>query len=421
MLKGAKPIRVRWAPSPTGVPHIGGVRTALFNYLFAKNQGGDFVLRIEDTDQNRLVPESVQKIEESLKLLNLNWDDRFIQSERLAIYDKYLGQLKEKGLVYEDEGAWRFKVPTGKILKWQDGVHGFVEFKSDVIEDFVVMKSDKFPTYHFANVVDDHEMQISHVMRGDEWLPSTPKHLMLYEALGWEPPTFVHMPVILGPDHKKLSKRDGAKSTAEYIEEGFLPEALVNFMAFLGWAPKDERELFSLEDLVKEFSLNRINKNSPIFNIEKLNWFNGQWIRKLSDEELAIKIAQRFKQPVEKIKDVLPIVKERLNTLDDFENIAGFFFKDSAEFKVNEISISGDILEKLIETYEQIKKWDKSALQETTIALMEKEGIAKPKMYQSIGIAITGSKVTPPIFDTLEKLGRDETIARLKDASEKIK
>ena len=227
-------VRVRYAPSPTGVLHIGGIRTALFNYLLAKNQNGDFILRIEDTDRKRLIPESIGEIKQSLELLALKWDEYYVQSERLKIYQKYLNQLKAKGVVYEDEGAWRYKVEKGKKIEWVDGLHGKVKFTSDVIEDFVIMKSDKFPTYHLANVVDDNLMNITHILRGDEWLSSTPKHLMLYEAFNWQPPIFIHLPTILGSNHKKLSKREGAKSARQYINEGYLPEALINFLALLG-------------------------------------------------------------------------------------------------------------------------------------------------------------------------------------------
>src|SRR3989344_2438546 len=284
-------VRVRYAPSPTGIPHIGNIRTALFNFLFAKNQKGAFILRIEDTDRKRLIPGSIPQIKESLKVLGLVWDEEYLQSERLSLYHKQLEVLKGKGLVYQSEGAWFFKVPDKKLIDWQDGVHGHVEFQTDVIEDFVVLKSDKFPTYHFASVVDDYEMTITHVIRGDEWISSTPKHLLLYQSFGWTPPKFIHTPPILGHDKKKLSKREGARSVLEYIADGYLPEALVNFLALLGWAPKGDQELFTLEELIQEFSLDRLNKNSPIFNLEKLRWLNGKWIRKLSPDAYTKKIS----------------------------------------------------------------------------------------------------------------------------------
>src|SRR3990167_3619610 len=272
-MQSMEQVIVRYAPSPTGIPHIGNIRTALYNFLLAKSQKGKFILRIEDTDRKRFVPESIESIEESLKVLGLNWDDVCRQSERLSVYQRALKLLKEKNLVYEDDGAWRFKVEKGRKLEWNDLVHGQVEFTADVIEDFVIVKSDGYPTYHFASVVDDHDLQISHVLRGDEWISSTPKHLLLYQAFGWNPPQFIHAPPILGPDKKKLSKREGARSVLEYIEDGYLPEALVNFLALLGCSPKGDKELFTLEELIAEFQVERLNKNSPIFNLEKLNWF----------------------------------------------------------------------------------------------------------------------------------------------------
>lgn len=413
-------VRVRYAPSPTGIPHIGNIRTALFNYLFAKSQGGQFLLRIEDTDRTRLVPEAIDKIKQSLNILGLNFDEEEIyQSKRLDIYHSHLEILKDKNLAYEDEGAWRFKVEKDKMISWDDAVHGKVEFKSDVVEDFIILKSDSYPTYHFANVIDDHETQISHVFRGDEWIPSTPKHLMLYQAFGWENPIFVHLPPILGPDHKKLSKRDGAKSAIEYVEEGYLPEAIVNFMAFLGWAPKDEREIFSLEDLVTEFSIERINKNSPIFNIEKLKWFNGQWIRSLSNKDLADKVSKVTTFKSEEITKVLPIVKDRMSTLLDFATIAGFLFTDKIELGAEGLLVSPDVLEKLIESYQSIDKWTKENIQNATISIMEAEGLKKSEMYRSIGIAVSGSNITPPIFDSLEILSKEKTTARLNEAIKK--
>ena len=286
---------VRYAPSPTGVPHIGNIRTALFNFLFARNQKGQFLLRIEDTDRARLIPESINQIKKSLEVLSLNWDgDEIYQSKRLKLYDRHLQILKDKNYTYKEEDAWRFRVPKELKLTWRDLVHGPVEFSSNVIEDFVIVKSDGFPTYHFASVVDDHLMQITHVIRGDEWISSTPKHLLLYKAFSWNPPAFVHLPPILGPNKKKLSKREGAKSVLEYLNEGYLSEAIINFLSLLGWAPKGDKEVFSHDELIKEFSLERLNKNSPIFNIDKLRWLNGKWIRKIDEETLIDKIHSSF-------------------------------------------------------------------------------------------------------------------------------
>lgn len=417
-------VRTRYAPSPTGVLHIGGVRTALFNFLFAKNNNGDFLLRIEDTDRKRFIADSLTQIKKSLEALSLKWDQYAVQSQRLKIYDKYLSQLKKKGLVYQDDGAWRFKVEKGKKLQWLDGVHGRIQFSSDVIEDFVIVKSDKFPTYHFANVIDDTLMQISHVLRGDEWLSSTPKHLMLYRALGWQPPVFIHVPVILGPDHKKLSKRQGAKSVLDYVGDGYLKEAIINFLALLGWAPKDNREIFSLDELIKEFSIDHLNKNSPIFNLEKLEWFNGQWIRKLSDDNLSREIAKRFPDyDLKKIKMLSPLVKDRLKTILDFKLIADGFFNIPNPSKIPSLLIDEKTITSLIKNYDNLNSgdWYKIKIDAATAKVMQSENVAKPEMFRSIGIATLGSVVTPPLMESLEILGRAETLKRLKNAAKKAK
>lgn len=412
-------VRVRYGPSPTGIPHIGNIRTALFNYLFAKNQKGRFLLRIEDTDQTRIIKGAVEKIKESLKLLGLNWDEEYVQSKRLDIYQKYLEELKSKSLVYEDEGAWRFKITSKtKKIGWTDLVHGNVAFPVNVIEDFVIIKSDGFPTYHFASVVDDHEMEITHVLRGDEWISSTPKHVLLYEAFNWNHPQFAHLPPILGHDHKKLSKRDGAKSVLEYVDEGYLPEAIINFMALLGWSPKGNQEIFSLKDLVKEFSIDRINKNSPIFNIEKLNWFNGQWVRRLTDDDLSNRLSKYNPgYNRDKLKEITPVIKERINNLKDIK-IADLFFK-APDPKNIKLTTPADIVSVLIGNYEAISpsKWSSQAISDATASVIEQKGLEKKEVYRNLGLAISGSTVTPPLFDSLEKLGKEESIKRLKSAS----
>ncbi|MBI4037932.1 glutamate--tRNA ligase [Candidatus Curtissbacteria bacterium] len=416
-------IKVRYAPSPTGIPHVGNIRTALFNYLFAKNKKGKFILRIEDTDRKRLVPQAEEKIEESLKALNLNWDEKIIQSQRLEIYKKYLDQLKEKKVVYEDEGSWRFKVEKGQELTWSDGVHGAVSFKSDVIEDFVIIKSDGFPTYHFASVVDDHDTQISHVFRGDEWISSTPKHLMIYQSFGWQAPVFVHLPVILGADKKKLSKREGAKTVFEYLEEGLLPETIINFLALLGWSPEGEQEIFSLEELVKEFSIERINKNSPVFNVDKLIWMNGQWIHKrLEVGDLVERINKKFPNLNKKeILEYLPLVRDRLSSIDDYPKITNFLTSEKINIDPNKIILPADKLVKIKNEYKVIDplKWDKTFIGNATASVIQHEGLSKGETLSSIGTAVSGSTVTPPIYDSLEKLGKEKTLERLDEAIRK--
>lgn len=416
-------VKVRYGPSPTGVPHIGNIRTALFNYLFARNQKGEFLLRIEDTDQARIVAGAVEKIQESLKALSLNWDgDVTVQSKRLHLYKKHLDILKSKDLAYQDAGAWRFKINTDKkSVSWEDIVHGHIEFPANVIEDFIIIKSDGFPTYHFASVIDDHLAEITHVLRGDEWISSTPKHLLLYLAFGWHLPKFIHLPPIVGADKKKLSKRQGAKSVLEYIDDGYLPEAIVNFLALLGWSPKGNQEIFSLDELIKEFSLERINKNSPIFNLDKLDWFNSQWIRKIDENKLAELIHNQFPDyDRTSIKDNLYLVKNRLSKISDFDDLAGFLIKDKIEIDSDQIVLSTDKLIAVKNKYENIKadEWTKVHISNATVSVMQAEGIDKPTLLNSIGTAVSGSTVTPPIYDSLEKLGQAKTIQRLEDAIE---
>lgn len=412
-----KDIRVRYAPSPTGIPHIGNIRTALYNFLFAKREKGTFILRIEDTDQNRLVTESIAKIEESLQMLGLKWDEKHKQSDRLSIYQNNLQILAQKDVVYEEEGAWKFKVEKGKKLKWTDVVHGNVEFSSDVIEDFVIIKSDKFPTYHFASVVDDHEMQISHVIRGDEWISSTPKHLLLYESFGWEPPAFVHIPPILGADKKKLSKREGTKSVLEYVDDGYLKEALVNFLALLGWSPKGDRELFTKEELIGEFSLDRLNKNSPIFNLEKLNWFNKKYLQKMSEADLLKEVKGHSKKakniPDEKLKKILELVRDRITTLVDFDTVASIFF-EKGKVKPPEKSKCQNAKKAI----EAITGWGEQSISTALDEWIAQNNLQSGDFKNTLRLSVFADN-TPPIYQSLAVLTKEEVLARINDAIKK--
>lgn len=325
-------VKVRFAPSPTGIPHIGGVRTALFNFLFAKANKGEFILRIEDTDQKRLFEGAEAAIIESLTWLGLKYDGEIIrQSERLKIYKEHIGILKDKKIAFEKDGAVWVKIPDDKTIGWVDLVgNKKISFQGQDVEEFVILKSDGFPTYHLANVVDDHLMEITHVLRGEEWTSSTPKHLYLYESFGWKPPEFVHLPVILGPDKTKLSKRHGAKSALDYKEEGYLKEALLNYMALLGWNPGDDREKMSLEEMIGFFKLEDINTANPIFDITKLEWLNGVWIRTLSEEK---KLKERLEDFYKKNSEIVKKLKQenscnlvnasasRMKSLADFQNL----------------------------------------------------------------------------------------------------
>ena len=407
---------------------MGNIRTALFNFLLAKKEGGKFALRIEDTDRKRIVPGAVEKIKESLKFLGLLWDEGeyYEQSKRLPLYDNHLELLKGKGLVEEEDGAWRFKIPTGpsfakasegkKKIAWDDLVHGHIEFPIDVIENFVIIKSDGFPTYHFASVVDDHDMKISHVLRGDEWISSTPKHLLLYEAFGWEAPLFVHLPPILGPNKKKLSKRDGAKSVLEYVDEGYLSEAIVNFLALLGWAPKDNREVFSLDELTQEFSLDRLNKNSPIFNLEKLKWFNGQWIRRLDQKKYIEKIEKYYPAYSPNITaSVAPLTQYRINTLADYSKIAGFFYKAPKIEDIPPVKVSLETISSIVEAFANSDNFGAAVIKDLINQTAERENVDRIDLIAGIRNVVSGSTVTPPLYESLEILGKDETIRRLRN------
>jgi len=335
-------VKVRFAPSPTGIPHIGNTRTALFNYLFAKHEKGEFILRIEDTDQKRLVKGAEEAIIEILEWLKISWNGEILhQSQRAEIYKKYVKELLNRKIAYEKEGAVWVNIPDEKIFEWTDLVgNKKIKFEGKTQEDFVILKSDGFPTYHLANVIDDHLMEITHVIRGEEWISSTPKHIYLYESFGWKLPNFAHLPIILGTDHTKLSKRNGAQSILDYRNKGFLKESLLNFMALLGWSgPRlsggarlvdkrgHEQEIFSMDELIKFFKLEDVNTASPVFDIKKLEWLNGVWIRSLSTDDLKERLLEFYKDD----KQVWEILKSskanlfvgagasRMRTLADFK------------------------------------------------------------------------------------------------------
>lgn len=433
-------IRVRVAPSPTGTPHIGFYRTAVFNWLFARANKGKFILRIEDTDQQRLVPGSQEQIIEGLDWLGLDLDegpDRggeygpYIQSQRLDFYHKYANLLLESGNAYKEDGAIKFRTKTEGVTAWEDLVHGKIEFKNETFGDFVMIKSDGFPTYHFAHVVDDHLMKISHVFRGDEWISSTPKHIQLFEALGWadEMPHFVHLPLILGPDKTKLSKRHGAESAMVYRDNGYLPEAMLNFLAVLGWSPKSDKEIFSRQELIDAFDIKAINPTMPIFNVDKLNWYNGQYIRNLSDAELAKKIInggfvdKDISQ--EQITKVIPLVKERMVTLKDFESFAKFFFEDftpniSDLVGKNDKDTVKQILEYALTQITKSPEFNSSQLETIFRAYVEKTQQKAGMVFMILRVAITGSTTTPPLFETMKALGKQTCTDRIKISLEKI-
>jgi len=408
--------RVRIAPSPTGIPHIGNTRTALFNYLFAKHTKGKFIVRIEDTDQARIVPGAKEAIFEILNWLGIKWDEEYTQSERKDIYKEHAESLLKKRLAYEDEGAVRFRVPANREISWTDAIgNKKITFKTDVLEDFVILKSDGFPTYHLANVVDDHLMNISHVIRGDEWISSTPKHILLYEAFGWEKPVFAHLPVILGPDKTKLSKRHGAKSILDLRSDGYLKEALLNFMALLGWSHPEEKEMFSMSELIEVFELKDIGTVAPIFDLQKLTWMNGEYIRMMDAQILKATLVDFYKND----KEISFFLKTNPKTLDLTIGLAKTRMKTLKEFrelvlpKIPQLSSEeNNIAKTLLEKFSAVNNWNKEAI---LSAMKEVLKIHKAKgniLYK----IITGYEKGLPLPESLEILTKKETLKRIKSA-----
>lgn len=401
-------IRTRFAPSPTGALHIGGLRTALYSYALAKHSKGNFLLRIEDTDKKREVPGGVEKIKETLTTFGITWDEYFVQSERLELYKKAAEKLVKDGNAYEKDAAIRIKIPKGETVSFHDFVlDKEISWQTDTLEDLVLLKSDGFPTYHLAVVVDDNDMVITHVLRGHDWLPSTPIHLLLYKFLGYKLPEIGHLTDILDPEGGKLSKRKGSSSCDELLKEGYLPEAILNFVMLLGWAPKDNREIFSLEEFVDAFDPKGFQKSNPVFNREKLDWFNGEYIRKLSDEKFyeLLKPFVPKNAEEEKVRQIIPLVKDRIKKLSEFENLAGFFFETP---KIDK-ELLGKDYEKHLSAATYAIKNDKR-LEDVS----KEEGFKTGDFFMDLRVALTGKKITPPINESIEILGKEETLARLK-------
>lgn len=479
-------VRVRFAPSPTGHLHVGGLRTALYNYLFARKQKGTFVLRIEDTDRSRFVPGAVESVIETLNWAGLEFDEGpgklghygpYVQSERLQIYQAHAKQLLQHGTAYrcfctlerleemrrqqeakkippkydrhclalsrsavEENTAKkipfvvRMKIPDASTVKFHDVVRNDLEFVTDRLDDQVLMKSDGYPTYHLANVVDDHLMEISHVIRGEEWLSSTPKHVLLYEYFAWAPPVFAHLPLLLNPDRSKLSKRQGDVAVEEYRAKGYLNDVLVNFVALLGWNPGTEQEVFSLPELVEQFSLERVNKAGAIFNLEKLNWLNFEHLRKKSNAEvLQMLKAHLLNSKYRSVKfddayllRVIEAMRQRVTFVQDFTKQASFFFEAPTGYEHDVIrkrwkAESPGHLNRLSEEFLKLQNPGKEAfelaLQKTAKAL----GIGNGDLIHPVRLAVSGIGGGPGVYDILTILGRDETVKRIQSAIERIK
>ena len=468
------PVRVRFAPSPTGYPHLGNIRTALFNWLFARHHGGTLVLRIEDTDVARRVEGALEIILDSLRWLGLDWDEGpYFQSQRLPAYREtaqklldqdraYLcycsperldvmrrEQMKRKqppkydrrcrGLTQEEraelnaKGATpviRFKTPLEGETTFDDLVYGRVTFRHDTLDDFVLLKSDGYPTYHLANIVDDHLMAISHVLRAEEWLSSAPRHVLLYQALDWQAPRFAHLPMILGPDRAKLSKRHGATNVSEYQREGYLPAAMVNFLALLGWSLDDRTELLSREELIKHFSLDRVGKTGAIFNKEKLEWMNGVYLRRLSLAEFVHQampfldrdLPESVSRPLDEdyVGHVLELIQERAKTLAEVPQLAEFFFLDELHYEVclfSKARVDGkSAIEAITVTrqkFEKLVTWDVGTLEGVLRPLATELNLRTGELFGLLRVAVTGRTAAPPLFQTMAVLGREKCLKRL--------
>lgn len=479
-------VRVRYAPSPTGAPHVGNIRTALFTWLFARHHDGKFIVRIEDTDQAREVENGLELILESLRWLGLDWDEGpgvggphgpYEQSQRLPLYQQWARWLVEHGHAYkcycspqrleqirkeqearkqtmgydrkcrfmsdaerkDNEASGivpvvRLAVPlTGKTT-YHDIIHGDVTFDNQSIDDQVLLKSDGFPTYHLAVVVDDHDMAITHVTRGDDWISSGPKHALLYRAFGWEMPVIAQLPMTLGPDRKKLSKRHGSTSVIDFKEQGYLPEAMINFLARLGWSLDDHTEIFSRADLIQHFSLDKVHPSAAIFDMEKLNWLNGHYIRGLSTLELAQRIrpfldAAQIEVDNDVLLQVTPLIQTRIKTLKDAVSMADFFFvavvhptreQMLGKAFADHAAQARATLQATRETLALVEPFDAATIEAAMRALAERLNVKAGNLFTLIREAITAKSVTPPLFETIVVLGRARTVTRLEKAIKEI-
>jgi glutamyl-tRNA synthetase len=411
-------VRVRMAPSPTGFLHIGGVRTFLFNWLFARGRGGESLLRIENTDVSREVAEATEQIQRSLQWLGIDWDGPVtFQLDAMERCRELAQQLVAEGKAYEDEGAIRFRMPDEGVTAWQDAVRGRIEVANDQLDDLVIVRSDGRATYNFANPVEDMDDRITHVIRGSDHVSNTPKQLRILEALGHEPPVYAHVPDVLGGDGKKLSKRHGSTSVDEFRAAGYLPEALMNFLALLGWAPDGETTIMSPDELVTRFSLDRVGSSPATLDYEKLDWMNGVYLRTLPPEEYADRLVAYLRDqgvdwPEERIHAAAPLVQEKIERLGQFPDFAGFLFQRLDGYDPAELD--ADTLAAAAETLAAVEPFTAEAIEEALRGLADRLGQKPRQAFQPIRIAVTGSKVSPGLFESIELLGRDETLARIR-------
>jgi glutamyl-tRNA synthetase len=407
------------APSPTGFLHIGGVRTFLFNWLFARGQGGEVLLRIENTDTSREVAESTEQIQRSLSWLGIDWDGEVrFQLDRMEESQQLARRLVEEGKAYEDEGAIRFRMPDEGTTGWDDVVRGPIKFPNEQLEDVVLVRSDGRPTYNFANPVEDMLDGITHVIRGADHVSNTPKQIQILRALGAELPVYAHVPDVLGTDGKKLSKRHGAQSVEDFREQGYIPEALVNFLARLGWAYDDKTEVFSREELLRLFSLDRVSPSPAVFDYEKLAWLNGVHLRRLPPDEYADRVVTYLREQgidwdEELVRLATPLVQEKIETLSQFPDYVRFLFEDVAP---DPSLLDGRVLEAAAETLAELEPFDAGKIEGALRQLAERLELKPREAFQPIRVAVTGSKVSPGLFESIELLGRDRSLDRLRAA-----
>jgi glutamyl-tRNA synthetase len=410
-------VRVRFAPSPTGYLHVGGARTALFNWLFARHNAGEFRLRIENTDTSREVDQAVEQIQGTLSWLGLDPDGEVtFQLERMEHAQEVARGLVADARAYEDEGAIRFKMPDEGVTAWDDVVLGRIEYPNEKLEDLVLVRSDGRPTYNFVSPLEDALDGITHVIRGQDHVPNTPKQLRILEALGADIPVYAHVPLLNGPDGRKLSKRHGAITVEDFRERGYVPGALVNYLALLGWSYDDRTEIMTREELVERFRLERVGKSAATFDYEKLEWLNGVYLRALPQEEYADALVgylreQGYEWDEELVRRAAPLVQEKIATLGEFPSFAGFLF---ARVEPDPEALGdGAVLPAAAEALAEIEPFEAARIERALRDVAERLGLKPREAFQPIRLALTGSSVSPGLFESLELLGKEESLARI--------
>src|SRR4051794_35220464 len=412
-------MRVRFAPSPTGYLHVGGARTALYNWLLARGQGGQMLLRIEDTDPERSTDENIEVIYDAMSWLGIDWDEEPVsQTSRRNRHDEAVKQLVDSGAAYMDDGAVRLRVGEGDDIVFDDVIRGEVRNPRSAIKDFVIARSDGSPLYNLAVAVDDHDMRVTHVIRGEDHISNTARQVLILDALGHPRPVYAHLPLLLGPDGKKLSKRYDAASALWLREQGYLPEAVINYLALLGWGYDDSTTFFTRDELIERFSLERVSKNPAVFDEAKLRWMNGHYLRELSVDDLQRRLEELLERDVPRA--AVEISQEKMQTLADFWPLAGFLVErretDPAAWSKVMKDGAGERLAKAREALAAVDPFETASVEQALRGVVEETG-AKPKdVFQPVRVAIAGTTVSPGIFESVAALGRDETLTRIDDA-----